>query len=112
MFIGDKGKIRIGNNTVDSNPTDLARFPQEQLKRRVPVSDNHIQNWFDAIKTRERPIADVEIGHRSVSVCHLANICGHLKRKLNWDAVNEMFVDDPEANRLLDREERAPYRHI
>lgn len=110
VFIGDKGKIRIGNNTVDSNPTDLARFPQEQLKRRVPVSDNHIQNWFDAIKTRERPIADVEIGHRSAVICHLGNIARWVGRKLRWDPEREIFPDDKEANAFLERPMRKPYQ--
>ena len=52
VFIGDEGKIRIGNNTVDSNPVEIAKQPPQDMKIRVPVSDNHIQNWFDAIKSR------------------------------------------------------------
>ena len=49
VFIGEHGKIRIGNNTVDSNPPEIAKQPPKDLKVRVPVSNNHIQNWLDCI---------------------------------------------------------------
>ena len=52
-FIGDGGKIRIGNNEVSSNPVELAKIPPEQLAFRLPPIDNHIQNWFDCIKLRK-----------------------------------------------------------
>ena len=108
-FIGDLGKIRIGNNTVDSNPPDLAKAPADSLKIRLPVSDNHLQNWFDAIKSRQRPIADVEIGHRSAILCHLGNIARWVGRKLQWDPQQEVFPGDEEANRYLDRPRRKGY---
>jgi predicted dehydrogenase len=108
-FIGDKGKIRIGNNTVDSNPEDLAKVPADSLCFRLPVSDNHMQNWFDSIKSRRPPIADVEIGHRSAILCHLGNIVRWVGRKLQWDPEKELFPGDDEANRYLDRPRRKGY---
>lgn len=108
-FIGDRGKIRIGNNTVNSNPEDLIQVRPEELKVRLPPIDNHIQNWFDCIKSRQRPIADVEIGHRSAIVCHLGNIVRWVGRKLTWDPAQETFPGDDEANAYLDRPRRAPY---
>lgn len=108
-FIGDKGKIRIGNNTVDSNPAELAQTPVEQLQVRLPEIDDHIQNWFDCIKSREMPIADVQIGHRSAIVCHLGNIARWVGRPLRWDPQAENFPGDDQANRFLDRPRRAPY---
>lgn len=59
--------------------------------------------------TRERPNADVEIGHRSVSVCHLANITRELGRRLKWDPKTETFPDDAEANSLLSRPRRKGF---
>ena len=53
--------------------------------------------------TRERPVADVEIGARSVTVCHLANIATWLGRKIQWDPSKEKIVGDAEASRWLDR---------
>lgn len=110
VFIGEKAKIRIGNNTVDSNPPELAENPPEDLKQHVAVSDNHMQNWFDAIKSRERPIADVEIGHRSAVICHLGNIARWVGRRLRWDPEREIFPGDPEANAYLERPMRQPYQ--
>ncbi|MFM7931603.1 MAG: gfo/Idh/MocA family oxidoreductase, partial [Pirellula sp.] len=46
---------------------------------------------------------------RSVSVCHLANIVRELQRPLRWDPDKELFVDDPEADKLLLRERRKGF---
>ena len=110
VFIGDQGKVRIGNNTVDSNPPELAKDPPKDLKAHVLVSDNHLQNWFDCIKSRERPIADVEIGHRSAVICHLGNIARWVGRRLRWDPEQEIFPGDDEANAFLERPMRKPYQ--
>ena len=108
-FIGDLGKIRIGNNVVSSNPPELAATPVEQLKTRLPEIDNHIQDWFDAIGNRTRPIADVEIGHRSAILCHLGNIARWTGRRLRWDPETETFPGDDDANSYLDRPRRDGY---
>ncbi len=108
-FIGEAGKIRIGNNTLDSNPAELAENPPDDMQIRLPVSDHHIQNWFDAIKSREKPIADVEIGHRSAILCHLGNIARWVGRPLRWDPVTETFPGDEEANAFLDRPRRKGF---
>ena len=70
------------------------------------VSRPHIQNWIDCIKSRKLPNADVEIGHRSISVCHLANIARRIGRPLRWDPDKEVFVGDDEANTYIDRPRR------
>jgi hypothetical protein len=69
----------------------------------------HLQNWLDCIRSRETPVADVDIGHRSITVCHLANIVRQLGRPLDWDPVAERFPADPEADRLLSRPRRAGF---
>ncbi len=108
-FVGPGGKIRIGNNTVDSNPPELAAEAAKDLKVRLPEIDNHMQNWFDSIKSRARPIGDVEIGHRSAILCHLGNIARWVGRRLKWDPETETFPGDEEANRYLDRERRKGF---
>jgi predicted dehydrogenase len=108
-FIGDLGKIRIGNNVVSSNPVDLVDVPADDLDFRLPEVNNHIQNWFDCIKSREKPIADVEIGHRSAILCHLGNIVRWVGRRLRWDPESETFPGDDEANQYLDRPRRKLY---
>jgi hypothetical protein len=120
VFICEKGKLEINRNKVTSNPPEIAAELLKQLdfaEEERKWSDDlalwqarwHMQNWLDCIKSRESPVADVEIGHRSISVCHLANITRELQRPLRWDPVKESFVDDSEANRLLTRERRKGF---
>jgi hypothetical protein len=68
-----------------------------------------MRNWLDCIRSRKPAVADVEIGHRSATVCHLGNIARWVGRKLTWDPQKEQFVGDEEANRQLDRPRRKPY---
>jgi hypothetical protein len=70
------------------------------------IARPHIQNWLDCIKTRSLPNADVEIGHRSISVCHLVNIVRQIGRPLRWNPDEEVFPGDDEANAYLDRPRR------
>ena len=63
------------------------------------------------MKTRKAPIAEAEIGHRSVSVCHLGSIALRLGRKLQWDPQKELFVGDEEANKYVAREQRRPWTY-
>jgi hypothetical protein len=67
-------------------------------------------NFFEAWKFGKWPISDVESQHRSVSACHLANLSIRLQRKLTWDAAKEQFVGDSEADGMLKRAQREPYR--
>ena len=72
-------------------------------------SNDHHRNFVDCIKTRERTAAPVEIGHRSVTICHLGNIAMKLKRRLHWDPAAERFTDSEEANQMLARPVRGPW---
>ena len=109
IFLGEKGKIVIDNNRFTCEPAELAETPLADAAPRLEVSDNHFQNWFDAIKSRARPIADVEIGHRSAVICHLCNIARWVGHKLHWDPAKELFLGDDQANQYLQRPERKPY---
>lgn len=60
-------------------------------------------------KTRERPFRDIEIAHRTCTVCHLGNIAYWLKRPIKWDPVKEEIIGDPEAARWIERPRRAPW---
>jgi predicted dehydrogenase len=114
IFTGSDAKIEINRNKFTTNPPDFAADapdPAVREKWEGPgwTARPHLANWLDCIKTRERPHADVEIGHRSVSVCHLLNITRELGRKLTWNPEIEQFEDDDEANLLVDRPRRAGY---
>ena len=69
----------------------------------------HYADFLECIRTRRRPSADVEIGCRTVTVCHLGNIAYELARPLRWDPDGEVFVNDAGANRFLDRARREPW---
>jgi predicted dehydrogenase len=120
IFIGEKGKLEVNRNKFTSNPKDIA----ETLLKQVDVAEEerkwsdelalwqarwHMQNWIDCIRTRTKPVADVEIGHRSISVCHLANIVRQVGRRVRWDPQTESFPDDAEANTYVRRPRRPEY---
>jgi predicted dehydrogenase len=69
----------------------------------------HVRNFLDCVKSREKPIADLTSGHRSVTSCHLANIAMKLGRVVRWEAEKEDILGDAEARALLSKEYRAPW---
>lgn len=73
------------------------------------LTAQHIRNFLDCVKSRERPNADVEIGHRTAVFCHLGNIATRLGRSLQWDGAKERFEADEEANRSLSKPYRSPW---
>jgi predicted dehydrogenase len=114
VFVGEDAKMEINRNKFTTNPPDLVKDGPEPAEAEIwegPgwIARPHMQNWLDCIKTRERPNADVEIGHRSITVCHLANICREVGRRLRWDPDREIFPADAQANSYLDRPKRKGY---
>lgn len=110
-FVGTEGRVRVNRGQLletDPAPLRFEKFGPSDVH--LYESRNHKRNWLDAIRTRREPICPVEIGHRTATVCHLGNIAYWLKRPLKWNPETEMFADDPEANRLLERPMRAPWR--
>jgi predicted dehydrogenase len=73
-------------------------------------SRDHHGNWLECVRSRQQPIAPVEVAHRSCSACLLHHMAMKLDRHLHWDPLKERFVDDDEANARLSRPQRAPYR--
>ena len=72
-------------------------------------SPGHGENFEDCIRTREKPIMDIESAHRVSILCILGNISLRLRRKLEWDPINEIVRNDEEANRMLSRPGRGPW---
>jgi len=109
-FIGTDGEVLVGRGHLSTVPADMMHEPLGADEVHLYESRNHHNDWLDCIRTRQRPIADVEIGCRSVSICHLGNLAYWLKRPLRWDPDREVFLGDDEANRWRDRPKRAPWR--
>lgn len=108
-FIGDAGRVLVNRGYLETDPAHLVNELPGPNEIRLYASDSHHDNWLDCIKTRGRTICDVEIGARSITVCHLGNIAYHLNRPLKWDPVKEQFVDDEAANRRLAVAMRSPW---
>jgi predicted dehydrogenase len=69
----------------------------------------HVDNFLSCLKSRERPIGDIDIGHRAALPCHLGNISYRVKQRLEWDGEKERITNSEEANALLTRQYRAPW---
>jgi myo-inositol 2-dehydrogenase / D-chiro-inositol 1-dehydrogenase len=69
----------------------------------------HLRHFFDCVRGESTPVADVSAGHRTAALCHIGNIAVRLNRPLTWDPGTEHFVNDSEADALLDYEARAKY---
>ncbi len=107
---------RSGDGGVDETMAN-ASFPARNYvdgpEIVTPPGDQagHFQNFIDAVRSRKREdlYCEIEEGHLSTALAHLANISYSLGRKLTFDPTTETFADDAEANKMLTREYRAPY---
>ena len=95
---------------VDAEPKSIMAAEIGPGEVRLPVSNHHQQNFIDCVKSRARTVAPVEVAVRSDSLCQLSDIAMRLGRRLKWDPGAEKFPGDPEANRMLERPMRSPWR--
>ncbi len=110
-FVGERGAIHVDRGGLEVSPEGLLFQPLGKDDVQLPESANHYQNWLECVRTRRLPIADVEAGHRSATVCHLGNIAIRTGRTITWDPDTEMLNGDPEAAKMLARPYRAPWQH-
>lgn len=109
VFMGTKGTLHIDRGVLTSDPPDLIREPLGPQEVHLFQSPGHHRNWLDCIRTRERPLCDVEIGARSVAIVQLGNLAYWHRRRLHWDPKHWHFVGDREADGWMDRERRASW---
>jgi predicted dehydrogenase len=137
-FYGTKGAMQVGRGGYEIFP-DLHISPERQIPPwsnppghpqavdvpREPLTEArkggqpgaepmgvHAQHFIDCVKSRKRPVADVEDGHQVTTACHLANLSMELGRKLRWDAATEEVIGDREANAKLVRPYRKPWDQV
>jgi len=110
QFVGTEGEVLVWRGHLETTPPEIMETPTGPGEVHLYNSSNHRGNFLECMRTRRKPVCDVEIGCRSVSVCHIGNLAYWLKRPLKWDPSNEQFVDDAEANRWLDRPRRGQWR--
>jgi predicted dehydrogenase len=102
-FLGTEGRIFVNRGKFESTPESLVETDLKQHKIQLYESNDHIGDWLSCIGSRKRPICDVEVGARTVSVCHLVNLAYWNGRRLKWDAKKERFLDGFGDNAWLDR---------
>ena len=108
-FEGTDGWIWVTRGKIEASRPEILTDALPANATRLYVSDDHMGNFFDCIRSRRQPICEAEIGHRSASICDLGAIGLRLGRRLKWDPKHEKFVGDSEANALVAREPRKPW---
>jgi predicted dehydrogenase len=109
-FIGDEGWIQVDDETdqVTAHPASLLSMKGAGAVGWGDASD-HVRNLIQSIRSRTPTLVPAETAHRAITICQAWNICLRLGRKLKWDPNEERF-DSEDANRMLYREPRAPWR--
>ncbi len=110
LFTGTDGKIEVNRGYFKTWPDSIGQEALGPNDVHLYESPGHHQDWFNCIRSRQRPICDVGIGASSVTVCHLGNIAWWLGRAIKWDPAQQQIVGDEVAARWLDRPKRAPWR--
>lgn len=108
LFRGTNGSLYVNRESMVIEPEGLTPGYRSEGEFFIRLEEHH-SNFFECMKTRQLPAADVEIGHRSATVCLLGNIVVDLRRRLVWDGEDEKFIGDEQANRYLYRPYRAPW---
>ncbi len=109
QFQGTDGRLIVDRGTFLVFPESLGIPEYVGEPERSWANPAHHHNFFNSVRTRRRPIADIEQGFRSTAAVLLAGIALKVKRKLNWDGESETFIRDEQANRHLSRPYRAPW---
>jgi len=117
-IFGTKGMLTLTRGGFQVTPemvtlagsTDRKPLMEPLQAKGGNLDQAHVQNFLECVKSRRRPNADVEEGHRSAVLCHLGNISMRLGRSIRWDGAAEQAIGDAEANHLLVRPYRAPWK--
>ncbi len=111
-FIGDDGWLKVSRGYIECSKKDLLKKQEEKVEKgQYEVSSPHMQNFLDAIRAHKDPIAPVEYGCSTNTLCCLFNIARELKRPVKWNPALLSFEGDKEAaaHRLYWYEYRRPY---
>jgi predicted dehydrogenase len=107
-FVGDEGWLETGDSGQTAVSSDKLRAELQESAGKVVGLDvlEHARNFFDCIKSRKPTVANGEVMRNSHVACHAAAMSWMLNRKLSFDPVKQIFIDDDEANRLRSRPSR------
>jgi len=108
-FEGDRGFVFVRRGAIEPSDRELLHDKIREDEIKLYRSTNHMKDFLEAMRSRKDPVAPVEAGHRSNSICVITHIAMKLGRKLRWDPEAELFINDDEANRWLDYPHRKPW---
>lgn len=108
-FEGDKGWVHVTRGGIQAEPASLLKLNFSPNDERLYVSNDHIGNFLDCIRSRRDPVAPVEAGHQATTMTILSDIATRTRRKLTWDWKAERFQNDDVANTMLARPMRSPW---
>lgn len=114
LFEGDQGRLFVNRGKLTGKPVEELKqdpLPGDYLAKLygMPAPKGHVANFFECMKSRATPIADMASHHRAISLCHAVNIAMRLGRPVTYDATKEEFVGDKLANTFLERPQRKGY---
>ena len=111
-FVGERGELFVNRGYMETRPDSIQNEPLSVSEQKLYKSPGHHNDFMNCVRERRRPICDVEIGARSVTVCHLVNMVYQHNQKLQWDPMRWEFVgaNAAEANKWRTREQREKYR--
>ena len=108
-FEGENGWIFVKRGAIEASDRAILRQKVRDDEIKLYQSSNHMKNFLECMRSRKDPVAPVEVGHRSNTICVMTHIAMRLGRKLEWDPEAERFLNDDEANQWLDYPHREPW---
>ena len=105
-FEGSEGWVYVKRGLIKTSNNDLL---QKKVDKPLYVSDNHVGNFLDCVRSRKETIAPVDDAVKSDCLCQVSDIAIRMKRKVVFDSKKEIFINDKDANARLKREMRKPW---
>jgi predicted dehydrogenase len=109
LFHGTEGTLFVDRAGYELVPEKGSKLEAQTMRAEGDPLLEHWRNFLDCIKTRKRPVSDIEIGHHSTTTAILRNMAYRSKLRLDWDAQHET-TEQPEARHMLKREYRKPWK--
>lgn len=109
-FEGTEGSVYVKRGSIDANPKSLLHSVIGPNETHLYESNDHVRNFLDCVKSRRNTVCPIDVAVRSDTICYLSDIVMRTGRKLRWDPQKERFNGDDDANRMLERALREPWR--
>jgi hypothetical protein len=109
-FVGTEGWVGISRGGIQADPPSLLQSTIRPDEVHLVDSNNHGQNFIDAVKTRQQPVSNIDHTVYSDIISHLSDIAVRLKRKIRWDPTKETILGDDQAVRMMSRAMRPPWK--